>query len=94
MKRFTGDQIKAFWKRWYFPANATLYVVGDLEATGGVEATEQLIEQVFGHLEPRMETQVDAAGQPVASDKLVERSPVRPPVVHKYGVGPLASQGE
>ncbi len=25
------DLVHAFWRRWYFPANATLYVVGDLD---------------------------------------------------------------
>lgn len=84
VRKFTADQIRAFWQRWYFPANMTLYVVGELE--GGVEATERLIEQIFGGLEPRREATVDAEGK-VQMGALVPRQPVRPPVVHKYGVG-------
>jgi len=37
-----GDVLKAFHKRWYFPANMTLYIVGDLEQS--VEEVEALIE--------------------------------------------------
>lgn len=35
------ETIKAFHRRWYFPANATLYVVGDI---GSVSQTVKLIE--------------------------------------------------
>lgn len=31
VKQWPQDLVHAFWKRWYFPANATLYVVGDFD---------------------------------------------------------------
>ena len=43
-----------FWKRWYFPGNATLYLVGDFESggEGGMDAAEALIRQTFGKIPP------------------------------------------
>lgn len=35
-----------FWKRWYFPANATLYLVGDFGSS--VAECEAFIRQSFG----------------------------------------------
>lgn len=46
VRSWPHEQVRAFWQRWYFPANATLYVVGDLDRD--VEATTQLIRAVFG----------------------------------------------
>lgn len=40
--------MKAFWERWYFPANVTLYVVGDLERS--TADTVNLIKKVFGKM--------------------------------------------
>ena len=41
MHKWSVEQVKAFHQRWYFPANATLYVVGDI---GSVAATVKEIE--------------------------------------------------
>ena len=43
-----------FWKRWYFPGNATLYMVGDFDsgAGGGLDAAEQLVRETFGRIAP------------------------------------------
>ena len=35
-----------FWEKWYFPANAVLYIVGDLNSS--VAEIEALIEKAFG----------------------------------------------
>ena len=35
-----------FWQKWYFPANATLYLVGDFGRS--VEETKALVERYFG----------------------------------------------
>ena len=42
--------LRGFWERWYFPANATLYVVGELGGT--VEETRELIQRTFGRVPP------------------------------------------
>ena len=42
-----------FWKRWYFPGNATLYLVGDFDGAaggGGMDAAEKLIRDTFGRI--------------------------------------------
>eukprot|EP00887_Chlorella_sp_A99_P001378 scaffold8.g1378.t1 len=44
VERWSRDEIMAFWSRHYFPANATLYVVGDVDPV----ATKRLIEETFG----------------------------------------------
>lgn len=40
--KWDGDMLRKFHERWYFPANMTLYVVGDINVT--VEQAEKLIE--------------------------------------------------
>ena len=43
-----------FWRRWYFPGNATLYLVGDFDGGlgGGMDAAEKLIRETFGRIPP------------------------------------------
>eukprot|EP00897_Mesotaenium_endlicherianum_P002978 jgi/Mesen1/2708/ME000168S01777 len=43
--KWDADTIRAFHERWYFPANATLFVVGDI---GSVGRTIEMIEAQFG----------------------------------------------
>ena len=31
IKKWDADKIRKFHERWYFPANATLYIVGDID---------------------------------------------------------------
>ncbi|XP_024530004.1 stromal processing peptidase, chloroplastic [Selaginella moellendorffii] len=45
IKQWDVETIKAFHDRWYFPANATLFIVGDI---GSVGRTIELIEAQFG----------------------------------------------
>eukprot|EP00245_Coleochaete_scutata_P005274 TRINITY_DN18712_c0_g1_i1.p1 TRINITY_DN18712_c0_g1~~TRINITY_DN18712_c0_g1_i1.p1 ORF type:complete len:1369 (+),score=265.63 TRINITY_DN18712_c0_g1_i1:154-4260(+) len=47
--KWDADTIKAFHERWYFPANATLFVVGDI---GSVGRTVEMIEAQFGSAPP------------------------------------------
>lgn len=41
IKKWDPETIKAFHERWYFPANATLFIVGDI---GSVSRTIEMIE--------------------------------------------------
>ncbi|GMH43786.1 hypothetical protein BSKO_11720 [Bryopsis sp. KO-2023] len=96
IKTWKADMLKKYWYKWYFPANTTLYVVGQLE--GGVEATKELIENIFSDVEPGV-----VPGKKILDDKLLEgpekiipsrsRHEIRPPVEHVMGCGPL-SDGE
>ena len=45
--------LMAFWEKWYFPANAVLYIVGDLGSE--VSRIEALIERAFGAVPPGRE---------------------------------------
>ncbi|GMY29028.1 stromal processing peptidase, chloroplastic [Fagus crenata] len=45
IKKWDADKIRKFHERWYFPANATLYIVGDIN---NISKTVNQIETVFG----------------------------------------------
>ncbi|KAG9152058.1 hypothetical protein Leryth_025209 [Lithospermum erythrorhizon] len=47
IKRWDADKIRKFHERWYFPANATLYIVGDID---NISKTVSHIETVFGQV--------------------------------------------
>ena len=42
---WTREQLLAFWKRWYVPANATLFIVGDFDRP--IPQIEALIHKIF-----------------------------------------------
>ncbi|XP_022769477.1 stromal processing peptidase, chloroplastic-like isoform X1 [Durio zibethinus] len=44
IKKWDADKIRKFHERWYFPANATLYIVGDID---NISETIYQIEAVF-----------------------------------------------
>ncbi|KAI3824598.1 hypothetical protein L1987_06062 [Smallanthus sonchifolius] len=45
IKKWDAEKIKKFHERWYFPANATLYIVGDID---NIAKTVNHIKGVFG----------------------------------------------
>nr|XP_043618679.1 stromal processing peptidase, chloroplastic [Erigeron canadensis] len=45
IKKWDAEKIRKFHERWYFPANATLYLVGDID---NIPKTVHHIEAVFG----------------------------------------------
>ncbi|KAL4650562.1 hypothetical protein ACB092_01G096000 [Castanea dentata] len=45
IKKWDADKIRKFHERWYFPANATLYIVGDIV---NISKTVDQIEAIFG----------------------------------------------
>lgn len=45
IKTWDAEKIRKFHERWYFPANATLYIVGDID---NIPRTVHQIEAVFG----------------------------------------------
>ncbi|KAK3037007.1 hypothetical protein RJ639_029996 [Escallonia herrerae] len=47
IKKWDADKIRKFHERWYFPANATLYIVGDID---DISRTVYHIEAVFGQI--------------------------------------------
>lgn len=48
LQAMTPDDVRAFHRRWYVPANAAVVVVGDVEP----EAVRQLAEQTYGRIPP------------------------------------------
>ena len=99
-------KVRAFHERWYFPANATLYVVGDFHAD--VPAVQKMIEEAFGAApaavvvdeEAKAAEAAEGSTEGAAADltpadaerELRERHAVRPPVRHAYGVPPSAAE--
>lgn len=109
VQQWQRDEIMKFWKKHYYPENATLYVVGDVD----IQETKRLIEENFGRaparihgerqpsdegLNPEVMTEGVDLGE---SNKglLLERahlSPggmIRPPVDHQWGCEPMIQTG-
>uniref|UniRef100_A0A0V0J145 Stromal processing peptidase, chloroplastic n=1 Tax=Solanum chacoense TaxID=4108 RepID=A0A0V0J145_SOLCH len=61
IKKWDADKIRKFHERWYFPANATLYIVGDVD---NISQTIYHIEDVFGQTE--MDNESNSAPSPSA----------------------------
>ncbi|EFN58791.1 hypothetical protein CHLNCDRAFT_56893 [Chlorella variabilis] len=57
VEQWEREEIMGFWARHYFPANATVYVVGDVD----VEHTKDLIQQTFGRIPPSLNQPSPAA---------------------------------
>ncbi|KAL4457809.1 hypothetical protein ABPG75_012674 [Micractinium tetrahymenae] len=57
VEKWERAEIMSFWARHYFPANATLYVVGDVD----VQHTKELIKQTFGRIPPSLNQPSPAA---------------------------------
>lgn len=62
IKRWDADKIRKFHERWYFPANATLYIVGDID---NISKTIYQIEAVFG--QTGIENEMPATPTPTPS---------------------------
>lgn len=75
VEAWPAQAVRDFHARWYFPANATLYVVGDFDAS--VDEVEGMISAAFDEAAP-------AEGAEEAESPL-KRHAVRPPVKHAYG---------
>ncbi|XP_074316103.1 stromal processing peptidase, chloroplastic isoform X2 [Silene latifolia] len=56
IKKWDADKIRKFHERWYFPANATLYIVGDID---NISKTIYQIETVFS--QTGLEKEVEAS---------------------------------
>ncbi|KAG0577820.1 hypothetical protein KC19_5G184500 [Ceratodon purpureus] len=88
IKKWDPETIKAFHERWYFPANATLFIVGDI---GSVSRTIEMIEAQFASTPAGVNTStqtslenINPTAMTVAT--LKERHPVRPPVQHSWSL--------
>lgn len=93
IKTWDADTIKAFHERWYFPANATLYLVGDIESIGKtVEQIEAVFEKIPAGCHPLPAVQASVTAGPtshlqmpnlqsfLAGPGVLEPSAVTPPV--------------
>eukprot|EP00268_Persea_americana_P007317 TRINITY_DN1270_c2_g1_i2.p1 TRINITY_DN1270_c2_g1~~TRINITY_DN1270_c2_g1_i2.p1 ORF type:complete len:1245 (-),score=273.98 TRINITY_DN1270_c2_g1_i2:1667-5401(-) len=102
IKKWDADKIRKFHERWYFPANATLYIVGDID---NIPKTVYQIEAVFGRTHAENETAAVQTprtfggmanfllpklpgGLAADQSKTIkkERHAVRPPVEHKWSL--------
>ena len=59
MEGFDRAALIAFWQRWYFPANAVLYIVGDFDRP--IEGVKALINAAFGAIPPGREPLPEAS---------------------------------
>jgi hypothetical protein len=79
VKTWQREKLYNFWKKWYFPANATLFIVGDITTPGAVSETVKCIEKSFGS--------VPEAKNEDGTPKL--RHLGMPPLPHNFGSGPI-----
>ncbi|CAL8466878.1 g6414 [Coccomyxa elongata] len=104
VEKWDREALMKFWEKWYFPANAVLYIVGDYRRP--VEEVKALIEQSFGAVPPGRErlpgaeaaaltngssngSSPSSNGAAAEDGPLKQKHKVRPPVEHRYGCGPL-----
>lgn len=73
VEKWQRDEIMSFWSRNYYPENATLYVVGDVD----IEETKKLIEQNFSRAPAR------AAGSRAPADDALNAEVVEEAAHHQ-----------
>ncbi|KAJ6319615.1 hypothetical protein OIU78_015096, partial [Salix suchowensis] len=80
IKKWDADKIRKFHERWYFPANATLYIVGDID---NISKTVHQIELGSPGSSSR-----EKSSSSVEQSKIIkkERHVVRPPVEHYWSL--------
>ncbi|XVE56311.1 hypothetical protein DITRI_Ditri03aG0228400 [Diplodiscus trichospermus] len=85
IKKWDADKIRKFHERWYFPANATLYIVGDID---NISKTIYHIEAVFDQTGLENEMASPPASSAFDQSKIIkkERHAVRPPVKHNWSL--------
>jgi predicted Zn-dependent peptidase len=88
IKKWDPETIKAFHERWYFPANATLFIVGDI---GSVSRTLEMIEAQFGSTPAGVHASTHTSHENISHTAITvtthkERHSVRPPVRHTWSL--------
>lgn len=102
VERWQRSEIMGFWQKHYFPSNATLYVVGDVDAT----VTKELIAATFGRVPAPAPSLTPSPGAGEVNSEVLglasspspahthataapsPRSLARPPVDHQWGCFP------
>ncbi|KAI5440169.1 hypothetical protein KIW84_025490 [Lathyrus oleraceus] len=93
IKKWDADKIRKFHERWYFPANATSYIVGDIDNEKGSVATSSAFGAMASFLVPKLsvglsgnsiERPTNTKDQSKVFKK--ERYAVRPPVKHTWSL--------
>lgn len=87
----TGDDLKAFFKSHYFSNNATLVVVGDVNA----QEVFKEAEKIFGHIKPNLEYKKIAHIQPediIAKSTTLYREVEQPILVCAFSVPGFTSK--
>ena len=83
--RWEGDVLRSFWKRWYYPANCTLYVVGDLDRS--IPELEGLVKSTYDRVLPGREiidvpntnqTELQGATEVPAHPQSIQLGPLKP----------------
>lgn len=102
VERWHRSEIMEFWQRHYFPSNATLYIVGDVD----VDATKALIAATFGRVQAPIPSPIPSPGAGELNTEVLglasspptthtsapsPRSLARPPVDHQWGCFPTQS---
>ena len=79
VKVWDRTKLYGFWQKWYFPANATLYIVGDISSPSALQDAVKCIEKSFGSV---------PVGKHEDGTRKVRHLGL-PPVQHAFGLGDL-----
>lgn len=99
VKQWDIIKLRSFWQRWYFPANATLYVVGDFNMS--VDELRSQIQRYFDPVPPgRLPAESEAStsngsAQPDAAEAALDSAtPLNPAAPSSNSSSPLARTPE
>ena len=90
VEQWGREALVAFWSRWYFPANAVLYVVGDLDRS--IVEIVDLIGVIFDRVPPAREP-LPGAGEAALPSNGSSSSGRQGNGLHDYGRGDSQSGG-
>jgi predicted Zn-dependent peptidase len=65
VEKWGRDALISFWEKWYFPANAVLYIVGEFGRP--VDEVKALIQKTFGAVPPGREKLPGATATPLSN---------------------------
>lgn len=97
--RWEGDVLRSFWRRWYYPANCTLYVVGDLDRS--IPEIEALVKSTYDRILPGREVidvpssngaQLHGATEVPAPAQSIQLGPLKPRQLVSITLGTLHSR--
>jgi predicted Zn-dependent peptidase len=94
IKAWQQQDLRAFHKKWYYPGNATLYVVGDIKPEDMLAGIEQVFSATPAQHDPKVATTEPIWGEASADPRSLFRRKIareRPEQLHNFSVPMIGS---